>query len=66
MVAARWRTLPLVGTISVAFGCPFEGNVDPASFFRTSSRSLVWGGLRGARRHHGMATPRSVKDMFSV
>jgi hydroxymethylglutaryl-CoA lyase len=37
----------MVGTVSVAFGCPFEGKVDPAVGSRTSRGSRRWGEPRG-------------------
>ncbi len=51
LAGGRFR---LVGTVSVAFGCPFEGKVDPGvvaedvAAIRQPRR-----GARGARRHHG-------------
>jgi hydroxymethylglutaryl-CoA lyase len=59
---ARFR---LVGTVSVAFGCPFEGKVDAESVLNDVARF----GSLGV--HYiaigdttGMATPLSVKSMF--
>ena len=66
MVAAAGGRFRLVGTISVAFGCPFEGRVDPdvvlsdmESFARLGVEYVALGDTTG------MATPRSVKEMFS-
>jgi len=66
MVAAAAGRFRLVGTISVAFGCPFEGKVDPAtvlsdmeSFARLGVKYVALGDTTG------MATPRSVKNMVS-
>ncbi|HEY1287437.1 MAG TPA: hydroxymethylglutaryl-CoA lyase [Burkholderiales bacterium] len=66
MVAAARGRFRLVGTISVAFGCPFEGMVDPAvvlsdieSFARLGVKHVALGDTTG------MATPRSVKNMVS-
>jgi len=66
MVAAAGGRFRLVGTISVAFGCPFEGKVDPGvvlsdmeSFARLGVKYVALGDTTG------MATPRSVKNMFS-
>ena len=56
----------MVGTISVAFGCPFEGRVDPASIERDVERFLRCGVEHVALGDTtGMAHPLSVKDMFS-
>jgi hydroxymethylglutaryl-CoA lyase len=66
MVAAADGRFRLVGTISVAFGCPFEGKVDPGvvlsdmeSFARLGVEYVALGDTTG------MATPRSVKNMVS-
>ena len=66
MVAAAGGRFRLVGTISVAFGCPFEGKVDPASvasdihtFLSLGVRHVALGDTIGS------ATPASVKAMFS-
>src|SRR5690242_13341538 len=55
----------MVGTISVAFGCPFEGRVDPAAVERDVERFLRSGVEHVALGDTtGMAHPLSVKDMF--
>jgi hydroxymethylglutaryl-CoA lyase len=66
MVAAAGGRFRLVGTISVAFGCPFEGAVDPEvvlsdieTFAGLGVKYVALGDTTG------MATPRSVKQMFS-
>jgi len=55
----------LVGTVSVAFGCPFEGRVDAASvaddvarFFSLGIEHVAIGDTTG------MATPLTVKSLF--
>ena len=60
----RFRT---VGTVSVAFGCPFEGRVDPASvvedveaFLRLGVRHVALGDTTG------MATPASVRQLYEM
>ena len=65
MVAAGGGRFRLVGTISVAFGCPFEGAVDPGvvlsdveTFAGLGVKYVALGDTTG------MATPRSVKQMF--
>ena len=62
VAAGRFR---LIGTVSVAFGCPFEGKVDPGSVVEDVSRFVDLG------VHHvalgdttGMATPATVKEMI--
>ncbi len=65
MVEAANGRFRMVGTISVAFGCPFEGKVDPERVLSDAER------FRGLGVDHvalgdttGMATPRSVKALF--
>jgi len=67
MVAAAGGRFRLVGTISVAFGCPFEGAVDPdvvlsdvESFARLGVENVALGDTTG------MATPKSVGQMFAL
>jgi len=62
--AAKGR-FRLIGTVSVAFGCPFEGKVDPASvaadvekFHSLGVEHVALGDTIGA------ATPSSVRDLF--
>lgn len=57
----------LIGTISVAFGCPFEQAVDPAvvaadaiRFFECGVRHITLGDTTG------MATPHSVRSLFET
>ena len=65
MVAAARGRFRLVGTISVAFGCPFEGRVDPGVVLADVERFLSLGVAHVALGDTtGMATPRSVKEMF--
>ena len=63
LAGGRFR---LVGTVSVAFGCPFEGKVDPgvvaedvAKFVRLGVAHVALGDTIG------LATPRSVRDMVA-
>lgn len=65
MVRAARGRFRLVGTISVAFGCPFEGRVDPAvvlsdfeSFLELGVEHIALGDTIGA------ATPLPVKSLF--
>ena len=54
----------IVGTISVAFGCPFEGYVDPAQVMRDVEAFLHNGvSLIALGDTTGMATPRTVDAM---
>ncbi len=65
MAAAAKGRFRLVGTISVAFGCPFEGKVDPAVVVSDVERFLGLGVEHVALGDTtGMATPRTVKKMF--
>jgi len=54
----------LVGTVSVAFGCPFEGKVDPGIVAEDAARFAALGVQRVAIGDTtGMATPLSVRDL---
>src|SRR5512145_1909149 len=65
MVAAAGGRFRLVGTVSVAFGCPFEGTVDPAVVVADVERFLDLGVRHVALGDTtGMATPASVRRMF--
>lgn len=55
----------LVGTVSVAFGCPFEGKVDPGVVAEDAARFAALGVRHVAIGDTtGMATPLSVRDLF--
>ena len=63
--AAKGR-FRLVGTVSVAFGCPFEGKVDPASVADDAQRFHSLGVEHVALGDTiGTATPAAVKAMFA-
>jgi hydroxymethylglutaryl-CoA lyase len=65
MVEAAGGRFRLVGTVSVAFGCPFEGAVDPAVVVADVGRFLDLGVRHVALGDTtGMATPPTVKKMF--
>jgi hydroxymethylglutaryl-CoA lyase len=65
MVAAANGRFRMVGTVSVAFGCPFEGRVDPEGVLLDIEKFLRLGAAHVALGDTtGMATPRSVKEMF--
>lgn len=56
----------LVGTVSVAFGCPFEGRVDPGAVTDDVARFVALGVTHVALGDTtGLATPKTVKDMFA-
>jgi hydroxymethylglutaryl-CoA lyase len=65
MVAAAKDRFRMVGTVSVAFGCPFEGRVDPGSVVEDVERFVRLGVNHVALGDTtGMATPSSVKEIF--
>jgi hydroxymethylglutaryl-CoA lyase len=65
MVKAAGRRFRIVGTVSVAFGCPFEGRVDPASVLDDVARFGTLGVDHVAIGDTtGMATPLTVKSLF--
>ena len=65
MVRAAGGRFRLVGTVSVAFGCPFEGKVDPGSVAGDVAKFMELGVEQVAIGDTtGMATPRSVKKLF--
>lgn len=64
--AARGR-FRMVGTISVAFGCPFEGRVDPGVVIADAARFAELGvEIVAFGDTTGMATPRSAREMFGL
>lgn len=65
MVRAALGRFRLIGTVSVAFGCPFEGEVDPGSVAADVAKFMELGVEHVAIGDTtGMATPRSVKALF--
>ena len=65
MAAAANGRFRLIGTVSVAFGCPFEGKVDPAVVVADAVHFGELGVTHVAIGDTtGMATPVSVKAMF--
>ena len=61
MAKGRFR---LVGTVSVAFGCPFEGKVDAGTVADDVARFVSLGVTHVALGDTtGLATPGTVKDM---
>ena len=66
MVEAAKGRFRMVGTISVAFGCPFEGKVDAGSVLADVERFVSMGVRHVALGDTtGMATPFAVKEMYS-
>jgi len=67
MVHAAGKRFRLVGVVSVAFGCPFEGRVDPGSVADDVARFIELGVAHVAIGDTtGMATPVSVKNLFNL
>jgi hydroxymethylglutaryl-CoA lyase len=63
--AAKGR-FRLIGTVSVAFGCPFEGRVDPGSVAEDLQRFHALGVEHVALGDTiGTATPGAVKSLFA-
>jgi len=66
MVAAAKGRFRLIGTVSVAFGCPFEGRVDPESVLADVGTFVALGVEHVALGDTtGMATPLAVREIFS-
>jgi hydroxymethylglutaryl-CoA lyase len=64
MVRLAQGRLRLVGTVSVAFGCPFEGRVDPGVVAEDAARFMSLGVAHVALGDTtGLATPPKVKDL---
>jgi hydroxymethylglutaryl-CoA lyase len=66
MVRTAGGRFRMVGTVSVAFGCPFEGKVDPQSVLDDVSRFAALGVDHVAIGDTtGMATPVSVRNLMA-
>lgn len=65
--AARSADVPLQGTVSTAFGCPYEGDVNPKRIVELSSR-LMDEGIEALSYGDttGMGTPRRVEEVVSA
>ncbi len=65
MIEAGGNKFQMIGAISVAFGCPFEGAVDPEEVIgdveKFVRRGIKWVGLGDTT---GMATPKTVRALF--
>lgn len=65
MVHLAQRKFTLVGVVSVAFGCPFEGTVDPASVVEDVARFRDLGaGFVTIGDTTGLASPDRVRGLF--
>lgn len=66
MVAAADGRFRLVGTISMAFGCPFEGRVDPDTVLHDVERFAALGvTLVALGDTTGVATPPTTRALFA-
>jgi hydroxymethylglutaryl-CoA lyase len=66
MVALAGGRFRLVGVVSVAFGCPFEGDVDPGLVAEDVARFVDLGAdVVTLGDTTGVATPRTVAAMFA-
>ena len=66
MVRLAHGRFRLVGTVSVAFGCPFEGHVDPGVAAEDVARFVALGVPHVALGDTtGLATPKTVRDMLA-
>jgi hydroxymethylglutaryl-CoA lyase len=66
MVRAAKGRFRLVGTVSVAFGCPFEGKVDPEVVLKDVEKFASLGVTHVALGDTiGTATPKAVRDLVS-
>ncbi len=63
---AREAGLRCEGVISVSFGCPYEGRVEPQRVFEIAKRLTAAGAQEiGFGDTTGMANPAQVKDFFT-
>jgi hydroxymethylglutaryl-CoA lyase len=64
---AREAGLRCEAVISVAFGCPYEGYVDPETVFAIGQRLVAAGAVEiGFGDTTGMANPAQVRDFFGL
>ncbi len=67
MGRARAEGLRAEGVISVAFGCPYEGAVDPQRVFEIACRLVAAGAEEIAFGDTtGMANPKQVREFFTA
>ena len=64
---ARGAGIPVEGTISTAFGCPYEGNIAPERVVDVS-RGMVGAGISSISYGDttGMGTPRRVREVIEA
>ncbi|WP_217376811.1 hydroxymethylglutaryl-CoA lyase [Paenarthrobacter ureafaciens] len=66
MVSVAQGRFKLVGVVSVAFGCPFEGYVDPGVVAEDVARFVDLGAdIVSIGDTTGLATPETVKALFA-
>lgn len=66
VAVAEEAETPVEGTVSVAFGCPYEGDVEPQRVLALSRRLMELGiGTISFGDTTGMATPRRVRDLVT-
>ncbi|HEY3727037.1 MAG TPA: hydroxymethylglutaryl-CoA lyase [Solirubrobacteraceae bacterium] len=64
---ARQAGLRCEGVISVSFGCPYEGRVEPETVFGIAERLVAAGAQEiGFGDTTGMANPRQVHEFFTA
>ena len=64
---ARAAGLRCEGVISVSFGCPYEGHVEPERVFAIAERLAAAGAVEvGFGDTTGMANPRQVREFFAA
>jgi hydroxymethylglutaryl-CoA lyase len=64
---ARAAGLRCEGVISVSFGCPYEGHVEPGRVFEIAERLIAAGAQEiGFGDTTGMANPRQVRAFFEA
>jgi hydroxymethylglutaryl-CoA lyase len=65
LATARAEGLRCEGVISTSFGCPYEGDVDPARVFEIAGRLAAAGAAEvGFGDTTGMANPAQVREFF--
>jgi hydroxymethylglutaryl-CoA lyase len=66
IATARGEGLRAEAVISVSFGCPYEGKVDPARVFEIAGRLVAAGAQEiGFGDTTGMANPLQVREFFT-
>jgi hydroxymethylglutaryl-CoA lyase len=66
LATARAEGLRCEGVISTSFGCPYEGDVDPARVFEIAGRLAAAGAAEvGFGDTTGMANPAQVREFFA-